>query len=676
MNEWKIADDNLIYNGTAAVKGLSGDFETVPDSKGNGVFLSMKQGKRNPCAHTKLGIPAEFERFSSMHVVDANFFWSLPAVGNNLSGLFPYTEWLMLKGADGFYTMIVPLPSSNAANFVSWYDSALSVYTESGDSRTLPAAGICAYVSRGRGMWDLIRKGAESVSAALPAAKLRRKKPYPEFAEKFGWCTWNAFYRHVDFDKVRCGLETLRDAKIPPRFIILDDGWQETEDGPYGGSVLSGMDANSKFPGGIKAAVDMAKSGFGIEKFLVWHAVCGYWNGISSGKLNEFRPKDTPVFFGRHAQYHSVFDWMGSRSFAVPAKRFAKFYDAYHSSLAAAGVDGVKIDNQGSIAFLGEGNGGRTVLCNEMRTAANRTTKKYFNSNFISCMAHAPEVFYNCLTNNLIRGSDDFYPDQTSLHGAHLYANAMTGVWIGEFMWADWDMFVSGDPSAAYHAAGRAVSGGPVYIADEPGKHNAEVVRKLVMSDGSVTRCAAPGRLSSDCIFRDVRTERVLLKVFNTTPFGGIAGIFNANYHEDKTGIEPIDGAFSPSDVEGLECGSFAVWFHNAGKCIELERSGRTALSLAEGGFEVITAAPVRKNGIGVIGLTGLYNALGGVSGIKDIPNGTEVSLRDGGDFAAWSRTKPSAVQIDGASARFTWDNGLVKLYIPSDGTHTVKITM
>ena len=41
-------------------------------------------------------------------------------------------------------------------------------------------------------------------------------------------------------------------------------------------------------------------------------------------------------------------------------------------------------------------------------------------------------------------------------------------MWFGEFIQPDWDMFQSGHRMGALHAAGRAVSGGPVYVSDKP----------------------------------------------------------------------------------------------------------------------------------------------------------------------------------------------------------------
>ena len=44
------------------------------------------------------------------------------------------------------------------------------------------------------------------------------------------------------------------------------------------------------------------------------------------------------------------------------------------------------------------------------------------------------------------------------------------------------------------HAAARAVSGGAIYVSDKPGQHDFELLRELVLPDGSVLRGKLPGR--------------------------------------------------------------------------------------------------------------------------------------------------------------------------------------
>ena len=60
----------------------------------------------------------------------------------------------------------------------------------------------------------------------------------------------------------------------------------------------------------------------------------------------------------------------------------------------------------------------------------------------------------------------------------------------------------------------RAISGGAVYVSDKPGEHDFELLRRLVLPDGSVLRALQPARPSRDSLFSDVLMDgRSLLKV-------------------------------------------------------------------------------------------------------------------------------------------------------------------
>ena len=62
------------------------------------------------------------------------------------------------------------------------------------------------------------------------------------------------------------------------------------------------------------------------------------------------------------------------------------------------------------------------------------------------------------------------------------------------------------------------VSGGPVYVSDRPGKHNMELLKRMVLPDGNVLLCTQPGRPTLDCLFGDcMRDKQSLLKVLHSS---------------------------------------------------------------------------------------------------------------------------------------------------------------
>lgn len=81
---------------------------------------------------------------------------------------------------------------------------------------------------------------AVAEAAVVRAAQLsgagrgRRHKAVPEACDVFGWCTWNAAYSAVDADVVFEGVRALAAGGMPPRLVIVDDGWQQTRlDAPF-----------------------------------------------------------------------------------------------------------------------------------------------------------------------------------------------------------------------------------------------------------------------------------------------------------------------------------------------------------------------------------------------------------------------------------------------------------
>ena len=53
-----------------------------------------------------------------------------------------------------------------------------------------------------------------------------------------------------------------------------------------------------------------------------------------------------------------------------------------------------------------------------------------------------------------------------------------------------------------------------MYVSDRPGKHNMELLKRMVLPDGNVLLCTQPGRPTLDCLFADcMRDKQSLLKV-------------------------------------------------------------------------------------------------------------------------------------------------------------------
>lgn len=651
--------------------------QTVADPTQAGVFLELTLSEPRSYAVTPLGRIAGLKRFTLTHRYEP--FWMKPAAGHTYNEVPAETQWLLAEVAGGSYVLLVPLITEHARFALHGDANGLQLSLETGDAYSPSTGGVAVYVARGKNPYELMEAGARAVSAQLGSLPLRAAKPVPDFVDLFGWCTWDAFYHDVDPDGVKRGLSSFAEGGVEPRYLILDDGWQSTRRMPTGETRLTSFAPNAKFNGDLSSMVELAKRDFKVQRFLVWHAFIGYWGGVDGDSLAGYNVVEAPRSFGvgvlKH-EPHVNFQWWGQMVGLVPPDRIASFYDEYHRQLAAQGVDGVKVDTQAMIEALALHQGGRVPLTRAYREALEESVNRHFDGRLINCMSHAQETFYGSPRSTVIRTSTDFWPRRPETHGLHLYTNAQVGAWFGEFMQPDWDMFQSGHEWGAYHAAGRAISGAPIYVSDKPGAHDFALLRKLVLSDGTVLRADFPGRPTVDCLLADPTREDVLLKIFNRNGDRGVIGVFNARYHADPAQRSTLAGTVAPRDVVGLAGERFAGFAHQSQRVWTAAADEQTRLELPEGGWEIVSYAPV-QDGFAPLGLADKFNSTGAIVAQEKRTDGAwTVTLRDGGEFVAWSERAPQRVESGGQSVTFRHDpaTGALFVSLPAQGRQSLTI--
>ena len=618
-------------------------------------------------------------------------FWMIPRAGTKLSEVPPETQYLLAQRADGLYVLLVPLLDGGFRCALQGTPAGeLELVAESNDPAVLTDRVAGLFVAAGADPFELIQRSARAVCAHLKLGRLREDKPDPKFMDYFGWCTWDAFYSEVSAEKVKVGLQSFQDGGVEPRALILDDGWQSvTPPFPGGAKRLCNFAANEKFPGDLAPLVALSKTKFRIKEFFVWHAVMGYWGGTDAESFPDYAVHSMSRRYAPGILHHQPQVVRSSDRVvgAVPPEQAYRFYQDYHRHLRRQGVDGVKVDNQASLEALAEGFGGRTNMYRHYRQALEGSIQTQFGAGgeLINCMSCATEVFYGQLASNVTRTSNDFFPNRPESHGVHLYVNAQVCAWFGEFTWGDWDMFQSGHPAGAFHAAGRAVSGSPVYVSDKPGVHDFKVLRKLVLPDGTVLRAMHPGLPTRDCLFADPTKEDVLLKIFNHNATGGVVGVFNARHNPERPNAA-IAGTLRPADVEELVGERFAVWAHNAQTLQVMSRQDETPVALKPLEFEVFTIVPIQA-GLAPIGLSEMFNSGGVVlyhdmgpdaaTHVLGLRTGREGCSGAGPTFLAWSENKPKRVLVEGAAIPFTFDRstGALRLQL-SPGRQACRVTI
>lgn len=676
----RLVDRSLLEgSGFPVVTGLAPELEVEADPLGNGLFVTARAATTSSRLRFELGALPKLVRFSACHRYEP--FWMRPCAGTRSSSVPPETQALLAELEGGTWLFVIPLfDDLFRFSLQGRDDERLVLLAETGDSFAPGSGGLAAFVAVGQDPFELARRGAESVMARLGTGKLRRDKPAPDLLDQFGWCTWDAFYGEVSEEKVRQGLQSFRDGGVSPPVLILDDGWQSTAQRATGERRLTSFAANHKFGGGLGELVRVAKQDFGVRAFLVWHAVVGYWGGVDEQGLPGYDVVDQTRQFGEGILFHAPTfnqDWWGSVFGLVPASHIARFYDDYHAALAAQGVDGVKVDSQAVLEALAQRQGGRVPLTLAYRAALEASAQRHFSGRLINCMSNAQETWYASPASTLLRTSVDFWPQKPESHGAHLYCNAQVGVWFGEFMHPDWDMFQSGHAWGAFHAAGRVVSGGPVYVSDKPGEHDFGLLKSMVCSDGTVLRCDGVGRPTRDVLCHDPTREDVLLKIWNTAGAAGVVGVFNARVGSAGTPGPSLRGSVGVDDVPGLAGSRFACYLHAARSLRWLGRDERVSLELGERGFELVTLVPVER-GFAAIGLANKLNSAGALARLAWTEAGAcELELRDGGEFIAYCERKPESVQRAGRPVAFVHDADARTLRVacPSSGRQSLLLT-
>ena len=669
-------ENRLTFGSDVIFDGLSPAVTTSADIAEVGAFLVVQTEKSNSRHIVDLGRLPEILRFTASHRYEP--YWMKPMAGTKVSAVPPETQFLLGQLNSGKYLLLVPLFGDLFRySLRGRADHHLDLMGETGDSFTPGHGGLALFVAVGEDPFELSRHAAMAVTARLSRGKLRRDKRTPDFIDRFGWCTWDAFYTEVSAEKLRLGLESFRAGGVSPKFVILDDGWQSVVTRDTGEARLTDFAANEKFPGGLLPSVRMAKEQFAVEYFLVWHAMQGYWGGVDELKMPDFAVVNQTRQFGEGIlQHEPTFNqtWWGNVVGLVPPEHIGRFFEAYHQSLSEQGVDGIKVDSQAVLEGVATGLGGRVKVTMAYRAGLERSAEKYFNGRLINCMSNAQETWYGSETSTLLRSSIDFFPHNPASHGAHLYTNAMMGVWFGEFMLPDWDMFHTAHQYGAFHAAARAISGGPVYCSDKPEGHDFALLSKLVCSDGTVLRSDEPGRLTRDCLLRDPTQEDVLLKIWNRSGSFGVVGVFFAQ--AAKTQSQSFSAVVRARDVEGLRGENYACWSHCEGRLRVVSRDEAVSVTLRESEFELFTYAPV-VGGFAAIGLADKFNSGSSIANYSQ-PNAGNctIELRDGGRFIAFSVIAPRSVSVAGVPQEVAYNEatGLLEVRLLAKGAQRLVL--
>lgn len=456
-------------------------------------------------------------------------WWQYPRFGKTLSDMPAETQELHVKnGNDHIY--LLPLCDEHIRSEIS----GASVVLSSGKNGDNEMSGLALALTRTDDPYRAVKQLFEDCrTAGWIRVPLRRERTFPKQLEGFGWCTWNAFYQNVTEEGIFQKMEELRTKNIKLDWLLIDDGWSQCRDN----QLWAFEEDLQKFPDGLRGTVERLKKEYGVKYVGVWHAFNGYWGGVH---------KDGPVF---EKYGDCTFTIPGGDCHVAPDEEKAfRFYDAWHTYLAAQGIDFIKVDNQSSYSYLIEETEYSTKGVAAVHAALDRSADKHFGGALINCMGGIMQDVLTRPSSAVDRNSNDFFPDYPiDVIRWFILQNGWTAVSHGEINVCDYDMFWSRHITAYPNAILRAMSGGPVYTSDPVGCTEPACLMPLFREGnrfaGRFDRAAVP---TLDSLYRDVEYDKTPIKLFNEASDGALTVAAFGTGPEEKSGklrIFDIPGA-------------------------------------------------------------------------------------------------------------------------------------
>ncbi len=399
------------------------------------------------------------------------------------------------------------------------------------------------------------------------AAQPRGTKAFPEEPYGYlGWCSWEFYKRNISEKVISNAVHTLEKSGAPIRWVMIDDGYLDVQ----GGKLLSfGVD-KKKFPNGWKPIMDL-KNPDRIKWIGIWRNFGGYMGGVSSQHTME----DMKPYLANTRSKGTVLP-NGS------PEASKAFYEKMISDTKDNGFDFVKVDFHTRTFDHYKGTPdpvGAMRLNNEALEEATHS----MGIPLLNCIAQPNVNSLQTKYSMLTRSSPDYNQKDKAKNKCNTYQSFANHLWMGQTVWGDLDMFHTHDQRDVNPMAiARAISGGPIYISDEPSKVVPEVLHQLAYIDGKLLRTAAPATLLPDSFFihpfRDDEVFRVIAPLED-----GVAAIALFNFTESGKTLSSGFSAKDYSHAGELLQPNKGAWPISAEGLLVYDRKARTVVDLADG---------------------------------------------------------------------------------------------
>lgn len=534
------------------------------------------------CPDFGMGIEIDVEGEVEEYMADYRHseFWCRPHFGTDFTQIPDETQTLVYRRKNGTFGVILPVVSEQYKCVLKGTESGLVARLFSWSNGLTTCSGLAFVCGEGEDPFAVMERCVETALTLLNSGYPSRKdRRYPDIFEYLGWCSWDAMQIRVSEEGVLEKCREFQEKKIPVQWALLDDMWAEVHEF-YGAeyanfremvelqhrSTLYSFEADPlRFPEGLKHCIDKVKE-CGL-RVGIWHPTTGYWRGLDPEGDAYAKVKDylLETQDGRH-----ISDYKTEKAYM--------FYKTFHDFLRRCGAEMIKIDNQSMVNRFYKGLAPVGEIARSYHDGMEASVGEHFDNAMINCMGMASEDMWNRAISPISRCSDDFMPENSEWFHKHILQCSYNSFVQGQFYYCDWDMWWSDDGQAEKNSILRGISGGPIYVSDPIGRSKKEILDPLVLSDGRILRCDRPAMPTADCLTKNPETSGEPFKVQNICGDSGILAAFNLD-REDLA----VQGTISPSDVEGLEGETFAVYEYFTGEVQILNREARIPLALRNG---------------------------------------------------------------------------------------------
>ncbi len=571
---------------------------------------------------------------------------------NNLRDVKRGGMFLILKLSDGGYLTVLPIVTSRT---MAWLrGDADGLLLDAGHWGTEPWTGSLpllawAHSANPYTACETVWKEAISHPAVNFSTRMRSEKVYPEPQRFLGWCSWEEFKLDIDAPKLSDIIRQIDRSPAPIRWAVIDDGHidmghprrrpvkEQTNEAPAEAPEMKlwslGVD-KEHFPQGWTPVME-ATRGTKLRWLGVWLNFNGYWEGIhSKNGLNDLNDSLMELSDGVLQP-------------GPDAKSARRFYDAFISTQRQAGFDFVKIDNQAKNLTFYSGRVPNAVELSMRNHYALETAISGQMETMINCMAHNNLCAFSTRHSQIARCSEDYKKGDAWRARHHIHNSFGNMLWLGQTVWGDHDMFHSSDSMAAgVMARSKAISGGPVYLSDQPAHFHMDLIRPLCLEDGHLLLPLAPAVPLPESMFINPYEDNEAYRVIAPLAHGCAAvGAYNLTHPE-----KPVSGTLAEADYhsagamlqdglpewaipdEGLI--AYDVLRH----CAKPLRGATRNFTIDQFGDEFFVLCPIRQ-GWAVIGRSDKFLPPSGIESITTGDKVLRIQLPESGPIAVWSAT-------------------------------------